>query len=170
MPLPSFLMALLLVATPAETPPAVPPYLLLALSLAGLGFGVYSFFRRESREDQGKRESVEEARFVELEEKLEALAKKDALLAAEQINQRNTIHEMIREREQLKGDVIGQLRQLQKDVHLLEPVPGRVGTLEAKFLALDERISNIKEILGDLKEGQKENKREVLEAIKQIRP
>ena len=48
------LLSLLLV----ETPPAAPvhPYLLYAVSLAGLLFGMYSFFRRESAEAQAKRE------------------------------------------------------------------------------------------------------------------
>ena len=46
--------ALLLVDTTAPAP--VHPYLLYAMSLGGLLFGVYTFFRRESAESRAKRE------------------------------------------------------------------------------------------------------------------
>ena len=173
----------LLLQTTMPAPAAVPPVLLFALALGGFAFGVWSWFRRESREDRGKRDAATEAHFAKLEKaqgafvdeevlekRFATIESKHALVAVELINQRNTLHEAARADDRFKAETENQMKQLQRDAHLLQPVPGRVQNLEAKFDQLTERIATIRDGLTELRDGQKENKKEILDAIKQARP
>ncbi len=136
------------------------PYL---FSLAALLMTAWFAFRREGREDRAARLAKDEARLADIE-------KRHALVAVEVANQYNTQHEYERERERLKGQFEGWIKQLQKDVTALEPVPGKVFNLEAKFDTLNERITNLREGLGEVRETMKDNKKEIIDAIKQIKP
>lgn len=96
-----------------------------------------------------------ETRFKSIESRQDAISK-------QVLNQHNIWHEHQREFDGLSSRV----KQTERELLLLEPMPARVSNLEAKFDTLNERISGIKESLSEMKEGMKENKREILEAIR----
>lgn len=95
-----------------------------------------------------------EARFKALEGRQDAIGKQVQL-------QHNTWHEHQRDFDLLSGRV----KQNERELHLLEPMPGRVTNLEAKFDTLNERITGIKEAVAEIKDTAKESKRDILEAI-----
>ena len=103
-----------------------------------------------------------------LEKRFADLENRHKIVAADVANQHNTLHEYERERERLKGVFDGAIKQLQKDMTALEPMPGRVANLEAKFDTLNERIGSLKEGQQEMKENMKDTKREILDAIAKI--
>ena len=88
-------------------------------------------------------------------------AEKFKMLSTEVANQHNMHMESERERERLKGEVFGELKQLRKDVNTLEPLPGQVRGLESKFEVITNQMATVKEDVRDLKVDIKTNNTEM---------
>jgi len=108
-----------------------------------------------------------------LRERFEAAESKHKLLAAEVMNQHNTLHEYERTRVELKGEFRASIETLREKVHGLETMPGRVDKMESKLDNLTLQINDIKQGQRDLKaeirEDMRSNKSEILQAIKNIK-
>ncbi len=115
-----------------------------------------------------------------LEKRFSGHDKKLELHGAALANQENINHENTRERERIKGEVMGQLQSIHKDMLLLEPMPNRVISLETKYESLKADMNRLQEgqqeIKSDMrankqeiKEGMKENKAEILAAIAEMK-
>jgi len=106
-------------------------------------------------------------------ERFEAIEGKYKLQAAELMNQHNTLHEYERTRTELKGEFRGSIDTLREKVHGLETMPGRVDKMESKLDNLTLQINDIKQGQRDLKaeirEDMRNNKGEILQAIKSIK-
>ena len=134
-----------------------------------------------------KKEEAVNARFAELEaangqfvdkEALEkrfvAIEDKQKMQGAEVVNQHNTLMEYERKRSELTGEFRGAITQLQKEGRALEPLPGQVADLKAKFEAITNQITDLKtgvrELKQEMRDDMKNNKGEILEAIKSLKP
>jgi len=108
-----------------------------------------------------------------LEKRFAGIEDKHKLTAAEVLNQHNTLHEYERARERLTGEFRSAIAQLQKDSRVMEPLPGQVADLKAKFEALSAQIGDIKTDMRanklELKEDMKNNKVDILTAIRDLK-
>lgn len=134
--------------------------------------------RKKDEAINNRFEEVESAigQFVDkeaLEKRFISIEGKQTMQGAEVVNQHNTLMEYERKRAELTGEFRSSIAQLQKDGRALEPLPGQVADLKAKFEALTAQISDIKsgqrELKQELRDDMKNNKGEILEAIKALK-
>lgn len=180
-PLP--LLTLLLQTTPH---PAI-LYVSSVMGVLGFAFAVWSFWRKESREDRLAHEAAQNAKYKKLEDAIGQFVDRDALekrfgdmegkhklVAAEVANQHNTLHEYERKRTELTGEFRSRITTVEDKVHSLETMPGRVTSLETKLDNLVTQIGDLKQgqrdLKNELREDMKGNKGEILQAIRELKP